>query len=358
MKRSLLVTLLMATQVFAENCQTMESDCRETSNRCANEAKKSCTICRDIPLCQPIVVYDIFDNSGLGVGARADLLYMGYYNPILTYVANELDTGTDLSSDIYAPYANPQLGCDIALNYTMPCYRGYTFEIGWFHIIPKWSRTIAEEYLVPAHIFTISYSAPSVATINNNIAINFIDLILMKTIAFDASFSMGPYAGVLGGFMKGISTATFTTDSGYFFDRTATKATLTQNISFKGIGTKVGTSYDFKLWKGLSILGNISFNALYGFSNAKMRVNDNGTGLANGSSHYFNHHARTFFDSLLGLVWRTHFLDNCLYADLHIQWRYQSYPSGWWQLEAVTNDSMHELSMEGQGLQVGISFKF
>lgn len=341
----------------------------ENKQQCCNppaksEAKQPCPA----NLRNKICLYETFDNDGVNLGARGDLLYMIYNSPVLTYASEQTVTNEVLYSKILSVPGKLSLGCDVALLYTMPNQPGYSFEFGWYHIVAKFSRDVDAPNLVPAHSVALTNSVPGSASINDHMAINFFNLMVKKDFSLGNWVSMTPAAGLIGGYMDSKSTAHFLATSGNFgvtaFPNTSTAATLAYTTKFEGIGMKIGGCSAFKIWKGLRFKADLFYSALYGLSRANLNYSQNGTisfhgaTLAGTNVKYSQHHGRTIFDSLLALAWENRFSNDSLYLDVHVGWRFQSFSDGWKEFEAELDDSMHELSLLGQGLQAGVTFKF
>lgn len=313
---------------------------------------------------RPVRLYETFDNDGVDFGVRGDLLYMVYQAPVLVYASEQEVVDQILHSHILNVPGKPGLGCDVALMYTMPNQPGYSFELGWYHIVTKFSRNVNSDHLVVAHNSVLNTAAVGNATIHAKLAINFIDLVVKKDFAFGDWVSLTPIAGLVGGYMHGKSTSHFLATSGSFNAANVTSSTLAYTTKFEGIGMKLGGCSSFRIFEGFKLKAEFFYNVLYGFSKAHLDALDNaatplgGVNLLGTDVHYSQHHGRAFFDSLLGLAWENRFRNDSLFLDLHIGWRFQTFSDGWQEFEAILNDSLHELSLQGQGLQAGATFKF
>ena len=79
------------------------------------------------PLKMPLPLYETFDNNGpTNLGVRADILYMVYNSPVLTYASEQETTAAILHSNILNVPGKLSLGCNLALMYTMPNQPGYS----------------------------------------------------------------------------------------------------------------------------------------------------------------------------------------------------------------------------------------
>ena len=312
----------------------------------------------------PVSLYETYDNDGVNLGARADILYMVYNVPVLTYASRQENVGTVRDSTILPVPGKMSLGCDVALLYTMSDNPGYSFELGWYHIVAKFGSSTNAGKLELAHSVAISLPQPGSASVSAQVAINFIDLLMKKDFAFGNWVFMTPMAGLIGGYVDGKNTAHSVATSGDFGlspANTSTAATLAYTTKFEGIGIKIGGCSAFKIWDGFRLKADLSYSVLYGLSKAHLDYSQNGlyAGLLSGADvHFTNHHCRDFFDSLLALAWETRFCDDSCYLDLHVGWRFQTFSSGWKEFEAEFDDAMHELALQGQGLQAGLTFKF
>lgn len=304
--------------------------------------------------------YEAYDNDGCNFGIRGDFLYMNYSTQVLDYAAVMSPTADLVEGKVYAPKPKAEFGCDIALTYTTPHDGpGYTFKAGWFYIRPKFTRSATASPLGLTHVDDDYTPTNATATNNGHININFIDLLIGKDYAWGDRFKMGPFGGLLGGFMYSKNTANIVAATGHNFGNSLTNGTLFQQDRYKGIGVKVGTAYDLKIWRGLSFMGNLSYNMLYGFTKANLNETANQGSVAVANSHYLNHHGRSFVDSTFGLAWGGAFSDDSMYADIHVQWRYQAFSDGWLQQQSKWDGNlMNNLPLYGQGLQAGLTFKF
>lgn len=313
---------------------------------------------QDTSLRHKVNLYETYDNNGVNLGVRADFLYMNYSTPVFVYAADISPINDSLQGTAYAPKPKPEFGCDIALTYTMHDAPGYTFEAGWFYMRPKFTRTVTDTELGLTHVVDSNFGTNATATNSGHININFIDLLMGKDFAWGETFRIGPFGGLLGGFMFSKNTANAVANSGTFGNNSDTNVTFFQQVKYKGIGVKVGTNYDYRVWGGLSIKGSLSYNMLYGFSRTNMLSTEQANSSTTAFSKYRNHHGRSFVDSLLGLAWGGACCDDSMYFDVHVQWRYQAFSDGWMQLEADWNHAMQNLPLYGQGLQAGLTWKF
>ena len=317
---------------------------------------------------KPISLYETFDNNGVNIGIRGDVLYMIYNSPALTYASEQSAVSEVLYSKTISVPGKPSVGCDLALTYTMPNDPGYSFETEWFHIVAKFSRNVNSDNIVPAHSVALTNPAPGNASVLAHMSINFFDLVINKQFSFGDWVSFTPTAGVIGGYMEGKSSAHFSATSGAFSiagipagTTRSTEADLSYTNRFGGAGLKLGVYSAFKIWKGLRLEANLFYSALYGLAKAELNYSQNGlyAGIEKGSkANYEQHQGRIFFDSLLGLAWATQFSNDAFFLDFHAGWRFQVFTEGWQGFEAEFNDALQELSLYGQGLQAGITFKF
>jgi hypothetical protein len=288
---------------------------------------------------------------------------MIYNSSTLTYASEQTTAAGLLHSDILNVPGKMSWGCDIALMYTMPNQPGYSFEAGWYHIHAKFSHSATSDNIVPAHSVSLTLAAPGTAKVNANMTINFFDLLLKKAFSFGDWVSMTPAVGLVGGYMNGKSNSHFNATSGAFSGGASptTVANLFYSSKFEGIGVKLGGCSSFKIWGGFKLKAELFYNVLYGFNKASLAYSQNGLflGLLNATKLHFDQHiGRAFFDSLLGFSWDTTFVNNAYFLDLHAGWRFQSFSDGWNEFEAELNDSVHEISLTGQGLQAGATFRF
>lgn len=314
-----------------------------------------------------IKVYEKFDNDGVNLGMRADVLYMVYQAPVLTYASLQTVSSEILHSHILAVPGQASVGCNLALMYTMPNQPGYTFETSWYHLVAELSRNVNATNIVPAHSATLTLAAPGNASIDAHLTINLFDLLLKKDFCLGGWFCVTPGVGLVGGYLNGVSSAHFVATSGGFSaagggNTATTNANLSYTTKFEGMGVKVGTNASFKIWGGFKLTTDFFYSTLYGFSKVKLDYLQNGLSLGGtvrgADANYDHHHARSFFDSLLGLAWESQFNNDSLYLNLHAGWRFQTFLDGWKEFEAEFNDSLQELSFSGQGLQAGATFKF
>jgi hypothetical protein len=286
---------------------------------------------------------------------------MVYNAPVWTYVSEQSVTDSVLSSSIESTPGKMSCGCQLVLNYTTSEERGYTFEAGWFHIVPQFSRQISGERLYPLHTPSLTQGAPGTADISAHINLNLFDLLIKKSFAWGEWVVMTPAAGLVGGYMEGTSRARFLATSGAFSTSGVTDATLTTTTKFEGVGLKLGGNCSFKVGYGFSFLSEFYYNVLYGLARADFDYTQNQlyNSLYFGEeARYSQHHGRTFFDVLLGLVWGRAFADDHCFFDIHLGWRFQSFSGGWKNIASVFSDSLYEAPLYGQGLEVGGTFKF
>lgn len=314
------------------------------------------------PLQHQLPLYETYDNIGwANVGVRADILYMIYNSSILTFASNQSlnPSATVLTSDIVTVPGKLSLGCNLALTYTLPSQPGYTFESSWFHIVARFGKKDVDRGLVPAHSVALTRSSPGSATVNAQIAINLFDAMVMKRFAFGDWFTITPGAGLVGGYMNTHNRAFYSANGGNFGSST-THSGLVQHFKYEGIGAKVGGRSTFRIWDRFKFNADFFYNTLYGYGHGSLSYTSNGSynGLNAANSTYRNHFGRTFFDTLLGLSWDYTFNQDSLYLELHAAWRFQSFSSGWREFEAEFNDALHDLTLNGQGLQAGATFKF
>ena len=305
-------------------------------------------------------LYEAFDNEGyVNFGMRADALYMIYNSSILTYAADQSVQYNTSNSTIVAVPGKLSTGLNVALTYTMEEQPRYSFESSWYHIVSQFSNNHTSTRLMPAHSVALTTAANGNSSVNAHVALNFFDLIMMKKFSFGDWFTLTPAAGFVGGYINSKNSAKFIAGAGTFGSNT-TYAEIHQKIKFEGLGLKIGTRAGFNVGYGLKIMSEFFFNTLYGRTIAKLNYISNGSyaGLANALSTYRHHHGRMFFDSLLGLAWETTFDRDALYLELHAGWRFQTFANGWMEFEAEFNNSLHDLTLYGQGLQAGATFKF
>lgn len=331
--------------------------------------------CKDpceVKCCQPVLrnalpLYETLDVCGTDFGARADVLYMVYQVPVLTYASLQTTTSQIVHSNILSVPGDMSVGCNVALLYTMPGEPRYSFESSWYHIVAEFSRSVTAPDLIPAHSVALTVAAQGTGTVDAQVAINLFDLMIKKDFAFGNWFALTPAAGLVGGYMNGKNTAHFNATSGAFSaasggNTASTIADVSYTTKFEGIGLKIGGSSSFKIAGGFRLKADLYYNALYGYAKAALDYSQNGLslgGTARGTVvNYSQHHGRSFFDSLLGLAWEHRFRNDSLYLDLHAGWRFQTFSDGWKEFEAEFNDSLHELALSGQGLQAGATFKF
>jgi hypothetical protein len=318
---------------------------------------------------EPIPLYATYDNDGVNLGFRSDLLYMVYDVPVLTYASEETTVSGVLNSQIENVRGRLSLGCDIALMYTLPNSPGFTFEAGWYHIIARFRRQNNASNILPAHSVGLTIPAVGNGQVHAHIAMNFIDLLLKKQFAFGDWVTLTPGAGLIGGFMNARSQSNFNATTGYFnqtvpitttFESPVNSAHLYYSSRFKGVGMKLGGSSMFKIWDGLRFTADLYYSVIWGFSRSRLNYGQNGRfeGLTGSNVVYSNHHGRPFFDSLLGLAWEKRFKNDSLYFDVHAGWKFQTYANGSKEVEAEFNDSVQERSVQGQGLEAGATFKF
>jgi hypothetical protein len=311
----------------------------------------------------PVPLFESYDNQGVNLGVRADILYMIYSVPTLTYVSKQTLVGTELDSDIVSVPGKLSLGCDLALTYTMPHCPGYSFEAGWYHIVAKFSDAQAANNLDPAHIVSVVNPAPGTASTVGHVAINFFDLFLSKTYSFGSFFSFSPMVGMVGGYMNSKNTSNFNATSSNF-GRNTTSVYYFQSSKYEGLGVKLGTGYKFDIWCGLKLTGNFTYNILYGLSRSTVYLTSNGSfltgsGVASGTAvSVSQHQGRSFIDSLVSLAWQKTFSDDSFFIDVHAGWKTQAYQSGYIANEAELNDASQSNWLFGQGLEAGVAFKF
>lgn len=339
----------------------------------AKAAKKPVQECSEKPSCcalsccchpcleYPVPLFEVYDNCGPGFGVRGDVLYMNYTPTTLSFASEVTVTGGYEESHIHGPTAEPNVGCEIALTYTMCNDPGYTFEAAWYHIVAEYSKHLSGS-LVPAHIVAIDLPSQGTAQNNGSLAINFWDLVLRKDYRWGQQFTISPTAGIIGGYMHIENKAHFTRTGGSWgAGVSATDIHLDQDLMYKGIGARLGSNFEYKIWKGFKFLANFYFNALYGYSDNELDIVANAVifnTLSSADSDYKQHHGRTFFDSLLGLSWETTWCGNALWTEVHAGWRYQHFSEGWTQFEAELNNAVRQLPLNGQGLQAGLSIKY
>ena len=310
----------------------------------------------------PVPLYEVYDNCGPGFGVRGDVLYMNYTIPTLSVAARVDVVGTHEDSRIISPTARPSLGCEVAASYRMCSDPGYTFESRWYHIVAQYG-TNDSGTITPAHIVAITTGREGTVQNSAKIAINFFDLVLRKDYRWGQYLTFSPTVGVIGGYMHIKDSAHFTNTSGLAWGLgvTATDIQFNQNLKYEGIGARFGGAFEAEIVCGFKLMGNFYYNALYGFSKDTLDITSNGVifgGLHSANAHYFGHHGRTFFDTLLGLSWETTFCSNSFWAELHAGWKVQYFPAGWTQFEAELNNALRELPLHGQGLQAGLSLKY
>ncbi len=323
------------------------------------DKKKPCN-----PLVKPLSLNETFDNNGVNLGVKADLLYMVYNSPILTYASKIHDEDHDRHSTILNVPGHMNLGCNVALMYTMQNNPGYSFESSWFHIVPHFSRKKTANDILPAHSVSLLEPTPGSANMHAHVAINLFDLVIKKQFSFGDWFGVAPTAGVVGGFLNGKSHAHFSASSGEFASG-VTDAVLAYTTKFEGIGLKIGADSSFKIGAGFSLRSELYYNMMYGLGRAHLNYSQNGLFSAPGGDtldsanvHYSQHQGMSFFDSLLGLGWSGHFNNDSLFLDIHAGWRFQDFLGGWKEFEAEFNDSVLDHALQGQGLQTGITFRF
>lgn len=312
------------------------------------------------PLQNPLTLNETFDNEGVNLGVRADLLYMVYNSPILTYASKVNDEDFVRNSKILNVPGHMNLGCNISLLYTMQNNPGYSFESSWFHIVPHFSRKKTANDIMPAHSVALAIPAPGSANMHAHLAINLFDLVIKKQFSFGDWFFVTPAAGVVGGFLDGKSHSHFSASSGNF-GSSITDATLSYTTKYEGIGLKLGGTTAFKIGAGFSLRSELYYNILYGLGRAHLNYSQNHLYLStlNGANaHYSQHHGMGFFDSLLGMGWSGNFNNNSLFLDIHAGWRFQDFSGGWKEFEAEFNDAVLDHSLQGQGLQTGVTFRF
>jgi hypothetical protein len=361
-----LIACFSGTAAFANEQEMAARDACDTKKPkdakecCDPEKMKSKGGC-DM-LNRPVVVSESKDNHGVVLGLRGDVLYMNYTTPVLTYASEQYTMpGNILRSKILNVPGKASVGCALAASYTIPHSPGYTFQAGWYHIVTEYSSKNKSGVLVPAHVVALDRSAPATSSITADIAINLFDLILQDTFTWGKSFTFAPAAGVIGGYMDSSNRAKFTASSGSFYTGgTITVATLNQTVKYEGIGAKVGFDYAYKIMGGFKFFGNFFYNAMYGYTKAKLTSTINGSYLGlNGSNvSYHQHHGRSFLDTLIGLSWGGAFNCDSYFMDVHVGWRYQAFMDGWLQMEDITDNSIRPLNLTGQGLQAGVAFKF
>lgn len=323
---------------------------------------------------KPLGLFETFDNDGINLGARGDVLYMVYNSPVLTYASEQhVGSGNVLHSKILDVPGKMSVGCNVALMFTMHRNPGYTFETSWYHIVSTFSDHERADDLLPAHSAALSVARPGHTHIHAHQTLNFFDFMVKKQFALGEWFTVMPGAGLVGGYMDGKSKAHFHSDGASFSvpgtpegTTAITEADLDYTTKFEGIGLKLGGSSAFKIWKSCTmrqsfrLTAEFFYNVLYGLAKANLDYHHNGTyaNLTGVHASYSHHHGVAFFDSLLGLAWDARFRNDTLYLDLHAGWRFQAFTTGWKQFEAVFNDSVHPLDYYGQGLQAGLTFKF
>jgi hypothetical protein len=312
----------------------------------------------------PIQLFETYDNQGVNLGFRGDLLYMIYSVPTLTFASRESLIGTNLHSVIVGVPGRLSLGLDCALTYTMPNSPGYSFEAGWYHIVAQFRRNQVASDLEPAHIVSVTGTAPGTGMNRGHVAINFFDLLFSKDYSLGSFFFLSPGAGVIGGYINSESTSQFNATSGTFGTVGGSAIRFAQASKFEGLGVKLKTGYKFSIWKGLKLTGNLSYNMLYGFSKTTIDFTSNGAfpilgGTASGTTVLAEEHTgRTLIDSLISLAWQQAFSNNSMFFDVHAGWRYQAYQAGYFAAEAETDDSIQSNWLFGQGLEAGVAFKF
>jgi len=320
------------------------------------------------PLKKPLPLFETFDNDGVGLGVRGDVLYMVYTDPILTYASAVSETAGVHYSTVKGVTANGVVGLDVAVMYTMPNQPGYSFEMGWYHITPTFSSSLSETSpsgVAPAHSVALNGFAPGTGKVHASLSINFFDLVIKKQFSFGDWVHVTPTAGFVGGYMNGKSSAHFDATSGTFQatpTATVTHAILAYQTKYEGIGLKLGADAAFMIGSGFRLITNFYYNVLYGFSHLNLDyVQSPGAyidGLTGAVSRYTQHHGRDFFDALLGFAWASHFSDESFYLDLHAGWRFQTFANGWQEFEAEFNNAARDHALQGQGLQAGVTFRF
>jgi hypothetical protein len=314
------------------------------------------------PLRNPIPLYETRDHFGYCLGVRADLLYMNYNSPVLTYAADRSIEGAvpaTLRSTILGVPGEMSLGCNLALSYKMNNQPGYAFDTSWYYMDVHFSDRNSGSNVLLAHSVALTTGAPGFVDVKAHLLINFFDLMIHKQFAFGDWFRIAPATGLVGGFMHSQCRARTQATSGSFGNST-TAAALNQFIQYEGIGMKFGAKSSFKIWRGFRLTSDFFYSVLYGYTTANLEYSSNGNlnGFSGANSVYRHHHGRSFVDSLLGLAWETTFRNDSLYLDLHAGWRFQYFSSGWMEYEAEFNDAVQNLPLLGQGLQVGATFKF
>lgn len=321
-------------------------------------------------------LYEMFDNHNVNLGLRADLLYMVYNAPVSTYATNRR-TGTlennalhtkdtEFNSTVQNARGKLSVGCNLALSYTMHDRPGYTFETSWFHIVAQFNNSFESDTVLPAHAASLTKSAPGKASVYGHQNINLFDLVAKKSFAFGDWVGVTPLAGLVGGYLNGVSTSHYNATSGSFQDTSGqlsavNNAYLNYDTKFEGIGVKLGLNSSFKIWSSFSFKADFAYNVMYGLARSTLAFSQSAldaNGVYGTHSAYSNHQARSFVDALLGFAWASHFDHNRCYFDIHAGWRYQSYFTG---LTTFGNDSATDLNASnyaGQGLQVGATFKF
>jgi hypothetical protein len=324
----------------------------------ASPKKEAC-----VPLRNPITLYETSDLKEWGFGVRGDLLYMVYNSPVLTFASEQRVSNATLFSKILSVPGQMSLGCNIALIYQMPNQPGYTFESSWYHIVALMSRTDSSGSFRPAHSVALTAAAPGTVSVNSHLTLNLFDLLIQKSFSLGDWFSFMPGVGLVGGYMNGKSNANFNATSGSYTASgpAVTIASLDYTTKYEGMGLKFDLRNAFKIGKGFKLRADLAYNVLYGFNKLKLHYLQNGlyaSTLNQADSSYAQHDGRDFFDAFLGLAWETLSYCGAYYADIHAGWRFQSFSSGWKEFEAEFNDSVHELSLQGQGLQAGATVKF
>ncbi len=354
MKRLLsLATLSLCISGFAA---TQKQQAKDQS--CATQPYK--------PLRNTIPLYETYDVSGIAnVGVRTDLLYMNYTSPALTFASQQTLSGpgiTTLNSTILSVPGDMSLGCNIALNYTMPNQPGYSFEFSWYYMDAHGSRSKTGDGVLLAHSVALTTGAPGSVKVKDHLIINFFDLMIQKDFAFGDWFNVKPAAGLMGGYMHSATRASTLASTATTFGSDTTVAALNQLVQFEGIGIKIGGHSAFRIWHGFRLTADLFYSVMYGYTKANMNYSSDGSfgaaTLANAISNLRQHHGRALFDSMLGLAWESRFSNDAYYLDVHAGWRFQSFSDGWMEYEAEFNDAVRPLPLYGQGLQIGATFKF
>ncbi len=321
------------------------------------------------PLSNPISLYEVFDNQGVNLGARADVLYMNYTSPVLVYASEqslEDPVHRTLHSHLLDVPGKASVGCNIALLYTMPNTPAYSFETSWYHIHTKFSASDTA-HVLPAHIVSANIAADGSVSVKAHININLFDLLVSKKFSLGTWVSMTPAAGLVGGYMDSKNTVHGSTAGSFALlvgGQTALRdLTLQQSFKYEGIGMKIGGRSSFKIWKGFSLTADLFYSALYGYTKASLNYSQDVAAVALGDlfgfvGHYNHHHGRSFFDSLIGLAWSGTMSNDSMFLELHAGWKYQSFSDGWMEFEVELNNAISNLPLSGQGLQAGATFRF